>query len=120
MRRTNSNLNIVPINIVKTSSKVAYISYEFLRVGHIGWYNMWLTYAAIQGADRFEEVVFKFPDDISVWYITGGACSAYGETTHGGIDSIIYSTEHTLSVRVAGAINAQTFGVYATGMFLIN
>nr|DAY70877.1 MAG TPA: hypothetical protein [Caudoviricetes sp.] len=116
----NSNLNIVPINIVKTSSKVAYISYEFLRVGHIGWYNMWLTYAAIQGADRFEEVVFKFPDDISVRYITGGACSAYGETTHGGIDSIIYSTEHTLSVRVAGAINAQTFGVYATGMFLIN
>lgn len=81
---------------------------------------MWLTYAAIQGADRFEEVVFKFPDDISVRYITGGACSAYGETTHGGIDSIIYSTEHTLSVRVAGAINAQTFGVYATGMFLIN
>nr|DAJ75962.1 MAG TPA: hypothetical protein [Caudoviricetes sp.] len=61
--------------------------------------------------------MFKFPDDISVRYITGGACSAYGETTHGGIDSIIYSTEHTLSVRVACAINAQTFVVYDWNVF---
>nr|DAJ75963.1 MAG TPA: hypothetical protein [Caudoviricetes sp.] len=30
----------MPINIVKTSSKVAYTSYEFFRIGHIGWYNM--------------------------------------------------------------------------------
>lgn len=80
---------------------------------------MWLTYAAIQGADKFEEAVFKFPDDIAIRYITGGACSAYGETIHGNIDSIIYSTDHILFVRVAGAIN-QTFGIYATGMFLIN
>lgn len=52
--------------------------------------------------------------------ITGGGCSAYGETTHGNIDSLIYSTEHTLSVRVAGAISTQTFTIYATGMFLID
>ena len=115
----NGSLNIVPINVVKTSSKAAYNSYEFFRIGHIGWYNMWLTYGSIQGADKFEEAMFKFPDDIAIRYITGGACSAYGETTHGGIDSIIYSTEHTLYVRAAGAIN-QTFVIYATGMFLIN
>ena len=115
----NGSLNIVPINVVKTSSKVAYTSYEFFRIGHIGWYNMWLTYGSIQGTDKLEETLFKFPEDISVRFITGGACSAYGETTHGGIDSIIYSADHTLCVRAAGAIN-QTFGVYATGMFLIN
>lgn len=115
----NGSLNIVPINVVKTSSKVAYTSYEFFRIGHIGWYNMWLTYGSIQGTDKLEEALFKFPEDISVRFITGGACSAYGETTHGGIDSIIYSADHTLCVRAAGAIN-QTFGVYATGMFLIN
>lgn len=110
----------MPINLVKTSSKAAYVSYEFFRIGHIGWHNMWLTYGSMQGAEKFEEVVFKFPEDISVRYITGGACSAYGETIHGNIDSLIYSTEHTLSVRVAGAINTQTFSIYATGMFLIN
>ena len=82
-------------------------------------YNIWLTYAAIQGADKFEEAAFKFPDDIAIQYMTGGTCSAYGETTHGGIDSIIYSTDHALYVRAAGAIN-QTFAIYATGMFLIN
>lgn len=115
----NGSLNIVPINVTKTSSKAGYTSYEFFRIGHIGWYNIWLTYDAIQGADKFEESVFEFPDDIHVRYITGGACSAYGETTHGGIDSIIYSAHPNLYVRVAGVIN-QTFGVYATGMFLIN
>ena len=115
----NGSLNIVPINVTKISSKAGYTSYEFFRIGHIGWYNIWLTYAAIQGVDKFEESVFEFPDDIHVRYITGGACSAYGETTHGGIDSIIYSAHPNLYVRVAGVIN-QTFGVYATGMFLIN
>lgn len=110
----------MPIDVVKTSSKVTYTSYEFFRIGHIGWYNIWLTYAAIQGADKFEEAVFKFPDDIAIRYITGGACSAFGETTHGNIDSIIYSADNNLCVRVAGDINTQTFGIYATGMFLIN
>lgn len=81
---------------------------------------MWLTYGSIQGTDKLEETLFKFTEDIAIRYITGGACSAYGETTHGGIDSIIYSMEHTLSVRIAGAINTQTFSIYATGMFLIN
>ena len=111
---------ILPIEVEKTSSKAIYNSYEFFRIGHIGWYNMWLTYSGIQETGTFEEIVFKFPEDIFVRYITGGACSTYGETTHGGIDSIIYSTEHTLSVRVSGAINTQIFGIYATGMFLIN
>ena len=110
----------MPIDVVKTSSKVTYTSYEFFRIGHIGCYNIWLTYAAIQGADKFEEAVFKFPDDIAIRYRTGGACSAFGETTHGNIDSIIYSADNNLCVRVAGDINTQTFGIYATGMFLIN
>lgn len=118
----NGSLNILPIEVEKTSSKAVYNSYEFFRIGHIGhigWYNMWLTYGSIQGTDKLEEVLFKFPEDISVRFITGGACSAYGETTHGGIDSIIYSTDHTICVRAAGAIN-QTFSIYATGIFLIN
>ena len=115
----NGSLNIVLIEVEKTSSKAVYNSYEFFRIGHIGWYNMWLTYGSIQGTDKFEEALFKFPEDIFVQFITGGACSAYGETTHGGIDSIIYSTDHNLNVRIAGAIN-QTFSIYATGMFLIN
>ena len=108
------------IEVEKTSSKAVYNSYEFFRIGHIGWYNMWLTYGSMQGAEKFEEAVFKFTEDISVRYITGGACSTYGETTHGGIDGLIYSMEHTLSVRIVGAINTQTFSIYATGMFLIN
>lgn len=117
----NGSLNIIPIYIVKTSSKVAYTSYEFFRIGHIGWYNIWLTYAPIQGSDQFEEPVFKFPDGIDIRYITGGSCSAFGGSTHGAIDSIIYSEYgNTLNVRVAGDISTQTFGVYATGMFLIN
>lgn len=116
----NGSLNIVPIEVEKTSSKAIYNSYEFFRIGHIGWYNMWLTYSGIQETGALEEIIFKFPENIFVRYITGGACSAYGETTHGGIDSLIYSTEHTLSVRVGGAINTQIFGIYATGMFLIN
>lgn len=110
----------MPIEVEKTSSKAAYNSYEFFRIGHIGWYNMWLTYGAIQGTEKFEEIVFEFPEDIFVRYITGGACSVYGETIHGNIDGLIYSTEHALSVRIAGAINTQTFSIYATGMFLIN
>lgn len=80
---------------------------------------MWLKYGAIQDADNFEEIVFEFPEDIFVRYITGGGCSTYGGAIHGNIDSIIYSTDRTLSVRVAGAINTQNFEVYATGMFLI-
>ena len=116
----NGSLNIVPIEVEKTSSKAVYNSYEFFRIGHIGWYNMWLTYSGIQEQGVLEEIIFKFPENIFVRYITGGACSTYGETTHGGIDSIIYSTEHTLSVRASGAINTQIFGIYATGMFLIN
>ena len=116
----NGSLNIVPIEVGKTSSKAVYNSYEFFRIGHIGWYNMWLTYSGIQEQGVLEEIIFKFPENIFVRYITGGACSTYGETTHGGIDGIIYSTEHTLSVRVSGAINTQIFSIYATGMFLIN
>ena len=115
----NTNLNIEPINIVKASSKAVYKTSEFFRIGHIGWYNMWLEYDAIQGADIFEEIIFEFPEDIFVRYITGGACSAYGGAIHGSIDSLIYSNEHSLSVRVAGAINTQNFIIYATGMFLI-
>ena len=115
----NTNLNIEPINIVKASSKAVYKTSEFFRIGHIGWYNMWLEYGAIQGADIFEEIIFEFPEDIFVRYITGGACSAYGAAIHGSIDSLIYSNEHALSVRVAGAINTQNFIIYATGMFLI-
>lgn len=115
----NGSLNLVPINVAKTSSKFVYTSYEFFRIGHIGWYNIWLTCPSIQGADKYEESVFKLLDGIDVRYITGGACSTFGETTHGSIDSIIYSADSTLYVRVAGAID-QTFGVYATGMFLIN
>ena len=51
----------MPIDVVKTSSKAVYVSYEFFRIGHIGWYNMWLTYGAIQGTEKFEEIVFEFP-----------------------------------------------------------
>lgn len=116
----NGSLNIVTIEVERASSKAIYTSYGFFRIGHIGWYNIWLTYSGIQEQEKFEEVIFKFPGNVSIRYITGGGCSTYGETTHGNIDSLIYSTEHTLSVRVAGAISTQTFTIYATGMFLIN
>ncbi len=116
----NGSLNIVTIEVERASSKAIYTSYGFFRIGHIGWYNIWLTYFGIQEQEKFEEVIFKFPGNVSIRYITGGGCSAYGETTHGNIDSLIYSTEHTLSVRVAGAISTQTFTIYATGMFLID
>ena len=66
----NGSLNIVPIEVEKTSSKAVYNSYEFFRIGHIGWYNMWITYGSIQGTDKLEEALFKFPEDISVRFIT--------------------------------------------------
>lgn len=116
----NSDLNLTVIDVERMSTKAIYTSYGFFRIGHIGWYNIWLTYSGIQEQEKLEEVIFKFPGNVSIRYITGGGCSAYGETTHGNIDSLIYSTEHTLSVRVAGAISTQTFTIYATGMFLID
>ena len=87
----------------------------------MAWYNLWLSYAGLEEA-YLEESILRLLDIDSVHYITGGSCSIYGQQSCDNT-GIIYSQMSDngveLCLRVKGNLSGG-FGVYATGIFVID